>query len=104
MAKSIELSTGLKFKSISEASAYFRKLLDAHELKAPFTGEVAAHIRAAYEAYCIRTNWPVSSPSASFYPTYERGPGYTTRCFGVTFEDGTTDTFSMPKALSAIAR
>lgn len=34
---------------------------------------------------------------------YDRGPGYTTRCFCVTFEDGTTGHFSMDKALRAIA-
>lgn len=103
MPKSVKLSTGLEFKSISQASEHFRKLLKAQELETPFTGEDEVHIRGAFKAYCAKTDWPVPSPPASFYPTHDRGPGYTTRCYGVTFEDGSTGNFSMPKALSAIA-
>lgn len=103
MAKSVKLSTGLEFKSISLGSEHFRKLLERQELKVPFSGEDETHIRAAYDAYCAKTDWPVPSRPASFYPTQDRGPGYTTRCFGVTFEDGSTDNFSIPKALRSIA-
>jgi hypothetical protein len=42
-------------------------------------------------------------PAATFQPVHERGPGFTTRCFGVTYEDGSTGRFSIHKALSAIA-
>lgn len=49
------------------------------------------------------TGWGLQSPPVSFYPTHDRGPGYTTRCFGVTFEGGTTRNFSMDYALRAIA-
>jgi len=44
-------------------------------------------------------------PSAvtAFFPTMEkRGAGYT-RCLGVRFADGTSTTFSLDKALSAVA-
>lgn len=103
MAKSIRLSTGLEFASISAGSDHFKKVLDGQELAKPFNGPELADIRAAFEEYCSRTDWPVPSPPASFYPTHERGPGFTTRCYGVTFEDGSKDNFSMPKALKVIA-
>ncbi len=103
MPKSVKLATGLQFGSISEGIKHFTRMLEAHELQLSFTGEDAAHIRAAFEAYCVRTDWPLPSPPASFYPTRDRGPGYTTRCYGVTFENGTTERFSMAKALRAIA-
>jgi hypothetical protein len=104
MPKSISLTSGLEFASISAGVAHFKKLLEQQEFGKPFTGPEVAHIRAAFDDYCAKTDWPVLSPPASFYPTHERGPGFTTRCYGVTFEDGSKDTFSMPKALRAISR
>lgn len=103
MAKRVVLTTGREFKTIGAAKAHFAEVLEKPELKTPFEGEELADIRAAYLAYCEATEWPLPSLPASFYPMHERGPGYTTRCFGVTFEDGRSESFSMPKALSAIA-
>lgn len=103
MAKSVSLITGRVFKTVSAAREHFAALLKGQELRAAFSGVDAADIRAAYEAYCAKTNWKLESPPASFYPTYDRGPGYTTRCYGVTFDDGNEANFSMDKALSAIA-
>lgn len=103
MPKSVRLSTGLEFNSISAGSEHFKKLLDGQEFAKPFSGPEVADIRAAFDDYCVKTAWPVPSPPASFYPTHDRGPGFTTRCYGVTFEDGSKDNFSMPKALSVIA-
>lgn len=104
MPKSIRLSTGLEFKSISAGVDHFKKILDGQDVSKPFDGPEAADIRAAFDEYCSRTDWPVPSPPASFFPARERGPGFTTRCYGVTFEDGSKDTFSMAKALKTIAR
>jgi len=103
MAKSVSLKTGRTFKTVSAAKDHFARLLDDQPLKEEFTDDDLIDIRAAYEAYCSSTNWILKSPPTSFYPAHDRGPGYTTRCYGVTFADGTVATFSMEKALRAIA-
>jgi len=103
MAKSVALTTGKSFKTVTLAQQYFARILESRELKTAFEGDDLADVRAAYVGYCSATNWTLTSPPASFYPTRERGPGYTTRCFGVTFEDGSSGTFSMEKALRSIA-
>jgi hypothetical protein len=103
MAKSVSLKTGRIFVTVTAAKEHFARILDRRELKQDFAGEDLADVRAAYVDYCAKTNWQLQSPPASFYPTHDHDPGYTTRCFGVTFEDGTTGKFSMDKALRAIA-
>lgn len=103
MAKSVTLKTGRTFATVTAAKAHFARILASRDLKQEFAGEDLADVRAAYEGYCAKTKWELQSRSASFYPTSDRGPGYTTRCFGVTFEDGTTGHFSMDKALKEIA-
>ena len=103
MAKSVPLRTGRTFSTVRAAKDHFPKILDSRELNQEFAEEDLADVRAAYEDYCAKTNLELPSPPASFYPTHDRGPGYTTRCFGVTFENGTTGHFSMDKALRAIA-
>lgn len=103
MPKSVTLATGLQFGSISTGVAHFSNMLAEQELNKAFDGVDEQHIRAAYEEYCAKTNWSTQSPPATFQPVYERGPGFTTRCFGITYEDGTTGRFSMQKALSAIS-
>lgn len=103
MAKSVTLSTGRTFPTVTAAKGHFAEILNGQELKQAFSGDEFADIQAIYIAYCAKTDWPLPSAPASFYPMHDRGPGYTTRCFGVTFEDGTTGNFSMDKALRAIA-
>jgi len=103
MARSVSLKTGRTFGTVTAAKEHFTLILNGHELKQAFAGDELADIRAIYEDYCAKTGWELPSPPASFYPTHDRGPGYTTRCYGVTFEDGTTGNFSLEKALRAIA-
>lgn len=103
MAKSVSLRTGRTFATVTAAKEHFSGILDDRQLKQQFCDDDLADVRAVYEGYCARTGWALKSAPASFYPTRDRGPGYTTRCFGVTFEDGTMDSFSMDKALRAIA-
>ncbi len=103
MAKSVLLTTGRAFETVTAARDYFSTLLHGRLLKEPFTGDDLADIRAAYEEYCAKTDWKLPGTPASFYPAHGRGPGYTTRCFGVTFANGEAAIFSMDKALSAIA-
>jgi len=102
MAKSVTLSTGRAFATVTAAKEHFAQILNGHDLKRAFSGDVLADIHAIYTEYCEKTNWQLPSAPASFYPTHGRGPGYTTRCFGVTFENGTTGSFSMDRALRAI--
>ncbi len=102
MAKSVTLRTGRTFTSVTAAKEYFSGILIGRELRQELDDDDLADVRAVYEDYCAKTGWKLQSPPASFYPTHDRGPGYTTRCFGVTFEDGTTGNFSMDKALRAI--
>lgn len=103
MAKSVSLRTGRAFATVTAAKEYFGNILNGRELKQEFGKDELADVRASYEDYCAKTGWKLKSNPASFYPTHDRGAGYTTRCFGVTFEDGTTGNFSMDKALRAIA-
>jgi hypothetical protein len=103
VSKMIDLNNGLQFESISAGKIHFEKILKETSLGTHVTGQEFRDISALYEAYCNKTNWPLGSPPVAFFPMHERGKGYTTRCFGVTFEDGSTNRFSLDKALSAAA-
>jgi hypothetical protein len=103
LAKSVSLRTGRAFATVTAAKEYFSRILNSRELKQECCGDDLADVRAVYEDYCAKTGWELQSSPTSFYPTHDRGLGYTTRCFGVTFDDGTTGNFSMDKALRAIA-
>jgi hypothetical protein len=60
-------------------------------------------LKKLYEEYCRKNNYNLPSAVAAFYPTMEkRSAGYT-RCIGVNFQDGSATTFSLDKALSAVA-
>lgn len=103
IAKKIELGGGLKFASIGEAKTYFDKILKTTPLEQRVTDAEFKALKLLYEAYCIKTNWPMPSSPKAFFLTYERQKGYTTKCFGIEFEDGNTGKFSLDKALSAAA-
>ena len=101
--KSVSLETGRIFPTITRAKQHFAPMLERYDIKQPFFGDDLADIAALYRNYCVRTNWQLPSPPTSFYPTHERHKGYTTRCFGVTYADGSIGRFSLDKALSAVA-
>jgi hypothetical protein len=100
--KSIDLGNGLAFESISAGKAHFDGILKNTAMNTHVTPQAFEELKVLYETYCRKTNWPIKSPPAAFYPIYERAPGYTTRCFGVKFQDGSTGRFSLDKALSAV--
>jgi hypothetical protein len=102
-SKDIDLGDGLRFESIGAGKKHFEKSLKGAEIDKHFVGQEFQDIEALYSAYCKATNWAVSSPPIAFFPKNESGKGYTTRCFGVEFKDGSTNRFSLDKALSAIA-
>jgi hypothetical protein len=102
MSKRINLEPNLSFESISAAKTHFERILNDTAIDMRVTAQEFTTLKALYEEYCRKTNWGRPSPPAAFHPVYERGPGYTTRCFGITFEDG-SGRFSLDKALRAIA-
>jgi hypothetical protein len=104
MVKSVDLGNGLKFESISSGKTHFENILKETALGTHVAAQEFNELNALYEAYCAKTEWPISSPPAAFFPKHETGKGYTTRCFGIKFEDGSTDRFSLDKALSAVAK
>lgn len=103
MVKSVYLETGLSFATITSARQHFVSMLNRNEIKEPFFEDDLVEITALYLDYCAKANWPLSSPPISFYPTYVRGKGYTSRCFGITFADGLTAHFSLDLALKTVA-
>jgi len=103
MIKKVELADDLKFDSIAQARIYFRNILNSTDLNQPVSAGEFESLRRLYEAYCIKTGWPINSSPKSFFPKHEQGTGYTTKCFGIEFEDGTNGRFSLDKALSAVA-
>lgn len=103
MAKKIELAPDLQFSSIDQARTYFRNILNSTELNQRVSDGEFRSLDLLYRAYCSKTNWPVTSAPKAFFPRHEQGKGFTTKCFGIEFEDGTSGRFSFDKALSAAA-
>jgi hypothetical protein len=103
VAKKIDLGTDLKFPSIAEAKNHFGKILQDTPIDQRVTKEEFDALKLLYEEYCSETSWPMPSPPKAFFPTHEQQKGYTTKCFGIEFEDGSTHRFSLDKALSAVA-
>jgi hypothetical protein len=103
MNKNIDLGNGLKFENIGAGKKHFQKILKDTALGTRVTSQEFSEIKALYEAYCRNTSFPVSSPAVAFLPVHESGVGYTRKCFGIEFKDGSTSRFSIDKALSAIA-
>lgn len=105
MAKPIDLGRpNLKFRSIKDGKAYFDKILQNTPDEHPVTEADFLDVLALYEVYCAKTEWPMPSRPRSFFPTYEAELNYRTRCFGIEFEDGRKDRFSLDKALSKAAK
>ena len=102
-AKKIDLPPPLDFPSITEGEKHFGKILDDTPIDQHVTSREFDELKILYEAYCAKTNWSLPSPPKAFFPTYERQKGFTTKCFGVEFQDGKKDRFSLKKALSAVA-
>jgi hypothetical protein len=103
MGKKIDLGGELKFESITAGKNRFEKILKETALGAEVSAQDFNDISRLYDEYCKKTNWPITSPPTAFFPMHERGKGYTTRCFGVKFADGSTGRFSLDKALTAVA-
>ena len=104
MVKQIDLGNGLEFESITAGKSYFEPILKDATLEVNFAGQEFQNIKALYDAYCRKTNWLDKSPVAAFFAKNESGKGFTTRCFGIRYQDGTTHRFSLDKALSAAAK
>jgi hypothetical protein len=103
VSKQIDLGPGLKFKSITAGKSHFEQILKGTALDVHFAGQEFRDIKTLYDEYCKKSNWIVKSPVKAFFPKNESGKGFTTKCFGIEFQDGSTDRFSLDKALSAVA-
>lgn len=101
--KTIDLTPSLRFESISAGKVHFDKILKETPVETDVTPDQFQELKVLYEEYCRRTQWPLSSLPIAFYPIYEVGKGFTTKCFAVKFQDGSTNRFSLDKALSAVA-
>lgn len=104
VSKSIDLGGGLRFESVKVGKAHFEHILKSTATNQYVTAQEFDELRRLYDGYCSATNWPVASSPVAFFPQHERGPGFTTLCFGIKFQDGSTGRFSLDKALSAVAR
>jgi hypothetical protein len=103
MPKSVKLSPSLDFATITLAKKHFDPFRTGGELNQDLPPDQFGQLKLLYERYCANTGFPLPSAVAAFFPTMEkRSAGYT-RCLGVRMADGTSTTFSLDKALSAVA-
>lgn len=103
MSKSVNLGPSLDFATIALAKKHFDPFRTEGVLNQDLPPHQFDQLKLLYERYCANTAFPMPSAVAAFFPTMEkRSAGYT-RCLGVRFADGTSTTFSLDKALSAVA-
>jgi hypothetical protein len=103
MPKNINLGSPLEFATITLAKAHFDPFRTGGTLNQDVPNDQFDQLKVLYEKYCSNTQYALPSAVTAFFPTMEkRGKGYT-RCLGVRFADGTSTTFSLDKALSAVA-
>ncbi|MGC0322537.1 hypothetical protein ABIG06_003166 [Bradyrhizobium sp. USDA 326] len=103
MSKSVKLGPSLEFATITLAKKHFDPFRTEGVLNQDVTQARFDQLKLLYERYCAITHFPVPSAVTGFFPTMEkRSAGYP-RCLGVRFADGTSTTFSLDEALSAIA-
>jgi hypothetical protein len=103
MPKSINLGPALDFATITLAKAHFDPFRTSGELGQDVPKDRFEQLKVLYNQYCANTGYDLPSPVAAFFPTMEKRTGGYTRCLGVRFADGTSTTFSLDKALSAVA-
>jgi hypothetical protein len=103
MSKAVKLGPHLDFANITLAKAHFDPFRTGGELDRDVPSEQFEQLKVLYENYCANTQYDLPAAATAFFPTMEkRSAGYT-RCLGVRFADGTSTTFSIDKALSAVA-
>lgn len=103
MPKPVKLGQSLDFATIRLAKAHFDPFRTGGELGRDVSVDQFEQLKVLYEKYCASTQYDIQAAIIAFFPTMEkRGDGYT-RCLGVRFADGSSKTFSLDKALSAVA-
>jgi hypothetical protein len=103
MPKRINLGPRLDFATIALAKAHFDTFRTSGELDQDVMNDQFEQLKVLYDRYCADTGYLLSSPAVAFFPTMEKRSGGYTRCLGVRFADGRSKTFSLDKALSAVA-
>ena len=103
MSKAVNLGPPLNFATIKLAKTHYDPFRTGGELNQDVPIDQFEQLKVLYEKYCANTRYDLPAAVTAFFPTMEkRSDGYT-RCLGVRFADGSTTTFSLDKALSAVA-
>ncbi len=103
MLKAVHLGPSLSFESITSAKVYYDPIRTGGLIDVDVSPQHFEDLTALYVAYCRKTNYNIPSEIVAFYPTIEKRNGGYTRCLGVRFKNNSTTTFSLDKALSAVA-
>ena len=103
MAKSVSLRTGRAFGDRYGGQRALRANTKRPRAEAGVFRRRASRYSCSLRRLLRQDRLEFAIASRILLPHADRQPGYTTRCYGVTFEDGTTGNFSMEKALRAIA-
>jgi hypothetical protein len=72
VSKRIDLGPGLIFGSISAAKVHFDPVRAKGSLDVDISMGHFSEMKILYEKYCIKTNYPMPSPVAAFYPTMKK--------------------------------
>ncbi|WP_346294587.1 hypothetical protein LRC39_13000 [Rhodopseudomonas sp. P1] len=103
MPKSLTLSHDLEFSSITDAKKHFDLFRTGGDLQKDVPKEQFEQLKLLYDAYCKATDYTPKGEVVAFFPTIENRNGGHTRCLAARFSDGTSQTFSLDKALRAVA-
>lgn len=107
MAKKVRILSGTVFPSMAKAEEHFDAIRQRTEINAHIPDPDCSDIIDVYVRYCVATDFPhppVVAATTDWNNDVRPGPQYaTTKAFAVVTADGKNITFSMPKALKAIA-
>lgn len=100
----MRLRGGFDFPTVKAAEAEFEAILNAGAAGDPVLGDDGEVLDALYRDYCAATGWRLDSEPVGYVRDWQRGAGYTTKCFHAEFDDGSRVPFSYRKAVAAVAR
>lgn len=107
LAKKVRTLSGTVFPSVSKAEEHFDAIRQRTEIKAQIPDPDRADIIDIYVRYCAATDYshpPVIGVTTAWNNDVRPGQQYApTKAFAVVTASGEHKTFSMPKALKAIA-
>ena len=108
MAKQVTTQSGLNFSTLAEARKHFRKLREDTSLGTRLSEPERSDVLDIYKRYCTTAEHPVVDAidvTTAWDKELRRNGIYAqTKAFAVVTASGLTNTFSMDKALGAIAK